>query len=268
LIAEAFLCPLTNGEFSNRIEENSLTGPTPKPDNYRNLQKQAIRKLIEMAQDDSAVSRIPMRPDYESDRAVCLTSVVAIPIPVAQEIERQIIQPLRAIEPVHHYYAPEAMHLTIKNVQVVHDPPSFSEADIERVNRLFAEIIPRRRVFAFSLEQVVAFATSLSLIGYCGHELQELVQALDSGLKRIGIPDNKKYISDSVFFGNITLCRFVRPPSEQFLQAVRERQDAYRAELRVKEIRLISCNAVCARDSLHVWHTYRLRADESLTPWK
>ena len=150
------------------------------------------------------------------------------------------------------------MHLTIKNVRSVHSPPLFTAAEVARVDELFAALIPRHRAFVFSLEEVVAFATSVVLIGYCDESLKRLVQALDAGLRRIGVPDDKRYVSEDIFFGNITLCRFRRPPSAEFLQAVDRLTHAYRRELPIEVLHLITCNAVCGPESRRVVSAYRL----------
>ncbi|MEW5960272.1 MAG: hypothetical protein AB1801_21310, partial [Chloroflexota bacterium] len=206
-------------------------------------------------------SRVPMRADFTTDPAVCLTSVVFVPAEMGQEIYRTLVEPLQAIEPEHHYYRPEAMHLTIKNVRRINDPPRFTPADIQKVDRLFSRLIPRRAAFSLSLEEVAAFATSAALIGYSDERLGELVQALDAGLKRIGLPDDKQYVSDAVFFGNVTLCRYARPPSEPFLARLAGLTDAYRGELHVRQICLISCTAVCLPESRTLWQSYQLREE-------
>ena len=38
------------------------------------------------------------------------------------------------------------------------------------------------------------------------------------------VPDNKKYASDDVIFGNITLCRYVSEPNNSFFTVVREQK--------------------------------------------
>jgi len=178
---------------------------------------------------------------------------------MAQDIHRTLVEPLREVEPVHHYYSPDSMHITIKNVRAVHDPPSFTEEDIEKVNRLLGELIPRHRSVTFSLEEVIPFRTSVSLVGYCDHRLRDLVQALDAGLEEIGVPDNKHYVSDTVFFGNVTFCRFARPPSEAFLEAVENMKYAYRRELKAKVVHLITCNSVCHSASRKILYSYTLQ---------
>ena len=167
-----------------------------------------------------------------------------VPTDLAREIYRAVIAPLKAIEPEHYFYAPDSMHLTIKNIRSVHNPPQFTGADIKKVDRLFARVVPQHRPFGVQLEELVPFTTSLSLIAYSDERLHQLVQTLDSGLSDIGLPDDKRYVSKEVIFGNVTLCRYMQPPSERFLHAVARRTHAFTAELKIKTVHLITCNAV------------------------
>ncbi len=229
--------------------------------NYRAQQKLIVDQLRYTApgQSGSVASIVPIRADYAADPAQALTSVVFVPPDLAGPIEQAIIAPLRAIEPEHHYYRPAAMHLTIKNVRRISHPPRFTPATVEAVHRLYRRIIPQQPAFSFSLEEVTPLATSVALIGYCDERLQTLVQALDAGLTGIGLPDDKQYVSKNVFFGNVTVCRYVHPPSARFFDAVTRLAYAFSGQLRVKDISLIACNAACMPESRTVWHTYTLR---------
>jgi 2'-5' RNA ligase len=200
-----------------------------------------------------------MRADYASDPAMALTSVVFVPPSIATEIRQVLLPPLQAVEPEHHYYPPEAMHLTIKNVRSIHHPPTHTPADIARVHQLYHRLIPAHSAFTVSLEELFSFPTSVALIGYSDERLQLLVQDLDAGLRDIGLADDKQYVSDTVFFGNVTICRFVHPPSTRFFDTMARLSTAFSALLPVQTIHLLSCNAACTPESRTVWHTYHLR---------
>ena len=230
------------------------------PETYRVLQKRMVNRLrAGSGQHSARASVVPTRSDYRTDPAICLTSLVFVPDDVAQDIHRTLVEPLKEIDPAHHYYSPDAMHITIKNIRTVHDPLLFTETDIQKVHHLFADLIPRHHSFFFSLEEVVAFTNSVSLTGYCDDTLKDLIQALDAGLNEIEVPDNKQYVSDTVFFGNVTLCRYVRQPSKRFCEAVEYMARVYESTLKVEEIHLITCNSVCAPESRKILHSYKLR---------
>lgn len=197
--------------------------------------------------------------DFANDTRICLTSVVFVPPEIATRITKNIIEPLREIEPDHYYYPPESMHLTIKNVQVINDPPTFTEADVQKVATMMQTIVPQSAAFLFALEGVVQFPTSVSVMGYCDERLQSLVWSLDDNLRKIGIPDNKKYFSDSIFFGNVSVCRFLREPGVAFKAKLKELSATMIGEMLAKEVSLITCNSVCHPNSLRAVGTYSLK---------
>ncbi len=229
------------------------------PDTYREMQKRAVNQLRAGSQRNMQASVVPIRSDYRTDSAICLTSVVFLPGDIAQDVHRRIVQPLQAVEPDHHYYSPDSMHITIKNIRTIHNPPLFTEADVRKVDRLFRELIPEHPSFSFWLEEVVPFPTSVSLIAYSDVGLWDLVRDLDAGLNQIGVPDNKQYVSDDVYFGNVTLCRYTRRPSREFGEALDQMTNVYQGILKVEVIHLITCNSVCAPESRRILHSYRLR---------
>ena len=226
---------------------------------YSDQQKQLVNQMEEAARQGNFLSSvIGSGADFANDSRVCLTSVLFVPAELGALIVKKIIEPLRAIEPEHYFYSPESMHLTIKNVQIISDPPTFTETDVRKVAVMFEETVPRYPAFSFSLEDVIQFPTSVSVMGYCDERLQGLVQALDNNLKKIGVPDNKKYFSDSIFFGNITVCRFLHEPGPVFIQKLAELRTAVIGQMLAKEITLVTCNSVCHANSLRTVGTYSL----------
>jgi 2'-5' RNA ligase len=85
----------------------------------------------------------------------------------------------------------------------------------------------------------------VALIGYSNQTLQQLIQALDKGLNDSGIPDNKTYFSDTIFWGNLTICRLTHSPGDAFRQQVQELATVKIGEMQVTQIHLVTCNSVC-----------------------
>ncbi|KAB8330475.1 hypothetical protein SD80_027775 [Scytonema tolypothrichoides VB-61278] len=229
-------------------------------DNYIKQQKQIIQQLKDsISQGQNRLSIVEMRSDYENDDAIGLASLTFPSKDIAQTISQKIITPLQSLDSRHFYYSSEELlHITIKNVRTVHNPLLFKNEDVVKVHELFTQIVPNFQSFTFRLEGLILFPTSVSLTGYCDETLRKLVQALDLGLKEIGVPDNKKYISDTVFFGNMTLCRFTDEPIGLFQNKVKELENIYIGEMRVTEISLVICNAVCHPKTKKVIGTYKL----------
>ncbi len=202
---------------------------------------------------------VDLQKDYVNDEQICLTSVVFVPENISRKITEEIIAPLRKIDPTQYFYPPESMHLTIKNVRVIKNPPTFGEEDARKVDKLFSELIPKFPKFEFSVEDVVRWPTSIAVAAYCDDTLQELVSALDEGLKKIGVPDDKKYASDSVYFGSITICRFTQDPNEAFFETLKSFRNRKVGKLKVEKISLIACNAVCHPSSRKIIGEYELK---------
>jgi 2'-5' RNA ligase len=222
-------------------------------------QKEVIRQIKDSIQKGQGrASFVKMRSDYENDDETCLTSVAFISKDIAKAISEKIIQPLKNIEPDHFYYSHELLHLTIKNIRTVYKPPLFNESDVVKVSQLFTEIVPAFKFLTFTFEDLILFPTSVSLIGYCNEALRNLVLALDSGLRKISVPDNKKYFSDTVFFGNITLCRLTHEPSLSFQNKVKDLENIYIGAADVQTIHLITCNSVCSTKTRKIIGTYQL----------
>ncbi len=218
---------------------------------------QQLKNSLDKGQGNFTV--VEMRKDYENDSETCLTSVVFVPGNLAQSISQQIIEPLRSLEAEHFYYTDGLMHSTIKNVRTIHDPPLFTEGDVAKVHQLFGQIIPQFPAFTFTWEDLTLFPTSIALIGYCNQTLQQLVQALDAGLREIGVPDNKTYFSDTVFWGNLTVCRLRYPPTALLRQRVKELEAIQIGEMSVTQIHLVTCNSVCHPKTRKIIGTYPLK---------
>lgn len=227
--------------------------------NYFQKQKQLVKEMkLSLAKGVVKSTVVEMQSEYEHDDQTCLTSLVFIPQDIAHKITKIIIEPLKQLEPEYFYYPAESMHLTIKSIRTIHKPPLFTEDDVAKVNRLFRKIIPKFKSFFFQLEDLVMFPASLYLMGYCDSTQQKLVKKLDAGLKQIGVPDDKKYFSDEIFFGNITLCRFTHQPSEAFVKKVKELENIKVGKLVIDKINLIICNVVCHPKTRRIVGTYKL----------
>jgi len=87
---------------------------------------------------------------------------------------------------------------------------------------------------------------SLSIRCYCAESIRGLLAEVREGFKAAGVPDNKKYASQEVFFGNVTFCRFASPPTDtRWKKLVDELKDVDFGQLNVKEVHLVTTNGVC-----------------------
>lgn len=208
------------------------------------IEKQVERKFLQF----SIVSPIN---DYENDSRMSLTSV-HFPKEKLLEIMYQLfIEPLRMIDPHHYYYSNDSLHMTIKNIKVIHDPPQFTSKDINIAKHIFQEVIAKHCKFNIYFYRLMLFPHNLSLIGTTDPELDTIVLDLDTRLKNAGIPDDKKYINIRFFFSNITLARFTSPVSHTFIEKVNElSRNVNIMPYEVDSISLLSCNAVLKKRNI------------------
>lgn len=146
--------------------------------------------------------------DYDNDTRVCLTSVHLPSQSLIKAIREKIINPLKQIESDYYYYSADSLHMTVKNVRVINDPPHFTEEVISKAERVFSQVIPKHKKFNVYFYRLLLFPNNLALIGTTDPELDELFLDLDKGLNREGIPDDKIYINPKYYFCNMTLARF------------------------------------------------------------
>ena len=227
-------------------------------DSIRRQQEEAVQQMLDsFSAGTLRPSVVEMRQDYENDPAICTTSVALPPKALLDRIEAQILTPLRALEPDHYYYPTSSFHMTIRNVRTI-DADDLSEGDLQKVEALFAEEVPQHVVFPVMFDRFARYPTSLALIGYTNREHVELVASLGEGLERVGVPDDKVYARDDLFWMSMTVCRLSHEPSEQFLKEVERLEHALSETVQVSEVQLVQCNAVFAETSRVMLGTYSL----------
>ncbi|MCC6711486.1 MAG: hypothetical protein IT416_04020 [Candidatus Pacebacteria bacterium] len=183
--------------------------------------------------------------DFVNDQRLALTSVHFPNQDFINKIQQTVIEPLRVIQPEHFYYSAEFMHMTVKNVKTINDPPLFDQRVITTTKQVFDQVVPQHQAFNAYYYRLLLFPYNLALIGTTDQELDELVSDLDTSLNQAGVPDNKKYLNDRYFFSNVTLARFNRPVNQEFRAKVAELSASFRPfSYRLDSLTLLTCNAV------------------------
>lgn len=160
--------------------------------------------------------------DYDSDPRLCLTGIHFPRQELLETLYRVFINPLKEISPNHYYYEKSSLHLTIKSVRVINNPPHFNEKDTEKAKEVFGKVIPRHHRFQVYFYRLLLFLNNLALIATTDPELDEIVLDLDKELKKTGIPDDKQYSNSQYFFTNMTLTRFNAPLTQEFKEKINE----------------------------------------------
>ena len=227
---------------------------------YQLGQIRVINQLEKQIQKGSQnFSTVDPVSDYVNDKRICLTSVHFPSSKLITEIKNQIIKPLKSIDSNHFYYPDTSLHLTIKNIRIISNPPNFSEADINAAKEVFENTICSHYRFRVYFYKLLMFKDSLSLIGTTDDELDNIILDLDSKLKNFGILDDKRYINKNHFFCNMTLVRFSTKPSENFHTKVKKLfNNTNMNPYWIDSVSLVSTNATLTKRTKH--GTWKLKS--------
>ncbi len=194
--------------------------------------------------------------NYSEDSRICLTSVHIPYNDLITNVQNALIEPLRKLSSDYFYYPPDSLHMTIKNIRVINDPPHFTQEDIKKSKKVFAFAIPQHKKFQVYFYRLLLFPNNIALIGTTDPELDNMVLDLDQKLKEVGVTDDKKYINSQYFFSNMTLARFNNPPTESFLQKVKELSNSINFEPYIVDsvTLLTSTAALTKRNIIGTWN--------------
>ncbi len=212
-------------------------------------QKEVINQIEAQAKSKSlSFSTVALVSDYANDPQISLTGVHLPHKQLIEQIEQQLIKQLRVVEPDFYHYPQDSLHMTIKGVGVV---PNSDQHDIKKAEAIFSDVSSRHHRFGVYFYRLILFPHSLALVGTSDPELDNIILDIDSMLTQQGIPDDKIYINSRYFFSNMTLVRFNREPSAEFVSTVDRLSKSIRFEpYTVDSITLLTCNAVLKRRNI------------------
>jgi len=197
--------------------------------------------------------------DYAGDQKICLTSVVFLSPSLRQAVVEKIVGPLQNTDRRQYYSHFDSLHITTQNVRTIHQPPLFTNQDIIKAKEVFQKVVPKYKVFNFNLRGLLELPTSLAIRAYSDSTLKDLVLELRQELRQAGVPDDKKYASEEVVFGNTTICRYTTKPNADFMSKVHELKNTEIGNLEVTKISLITTNVVCHPNKTKIIETYNLQ---------
>jgi hypothetical protein len=208
-------------------------------------QQMDAMNALEGIQAQQLATLVSFSNDFDSDRRLCLTCVAFVDQEFAAAISEDLITRLQVHWPEHYFYKPASLHLTLQNVRTISDPPKFTENDIVRVGKEFGKTIRESDPLELEIDGLLRLPTSLCLRAYSDQSMLDLVEKLREDLVRIGLPDDKQYFRGDVIFGNITICRYSRAPSPEFLELAQELVGRLARRWSVQEAALITTSAIC-----------------------
>ncbi len=184
---------------------------------YQDQQYQLFNQLESAFQRGEQPCKIyPQITDYANDPRRCLTIAGWIDHDLATEIDEILIQPLKAVDPRQYYYPQDNLHTTLLTLFLAAAPPLFTQADIDIITKVLTKVMPKLKPITYHLKGLFLMPNSIGIRGYTGHELHETITTIRAALAERGIVIDPGLASDEVYFGHITLCRFITPPNSAF----------------------------------------------------
>ena len=219
---------------------------------HQEEQVKVIDKVEEQVKNSSlGFSTVAPVENYENDTRICLTSVHLPNQELVAKVQDTLIKPLREISSDIFYYPPDSLHMTIKNIRVINDPPHFMDEDKQKAKEVFASVIPNHKKFQVYFYRLLVFPNNIALIGTTDPELDSIILDLDKHLNSAGIADDKKYLNSQYFFSNMTLARFNNKPTPEFIKKVNELSDSPVFEPYVVDsVTLITCTVVFTKRNI------------------
>lgn len=219
---------------------------------YQLKQIEVINSLEQQVKNKSmGFSTVAPVNNYASDTRRCLTSVHLPHQELITQVQDQLIKPLQKISPDYFFYPEDSLHITIKNVRVINDPPHFTQEDIGEAERVFEIVLPKHKKFNVYFYRLLLFPNNLALIGTTDPEMGSIFLDLDRELKAAGVLDDKKYINSQYFFCNMTLTRFNKAPGKKFLQKIEDLSQSISFEPYVVDsVTLVTSTAVFTKKKI------------------
>ncbi len=224
---------------------------------HQQKQIEIINQIEKQVRNDSleASAVIPVE-NFDEDTRMCLTSVHFPHQSFVNSIYTSITKPLQKLFPQAYYYSPSSLHLTIKNVRVINDPPHFTDYDVNTAKKVCEKVVPSHKQFLVYPYRLLLFKNNLALMNTTDEELDTIILDLDRELNKVHISDDKHYINSRYFFSNMTLARFSTSPPQEFIDRVHEISATLKIPVyTVNSVSLLTSNAAMKKRISHgIWY--------------
>lgn len=203
---------------------------------------------------------VPITQDYQNDNRIGLTSVILLPQNIQNIIIEKVIKPLKEIDPNQYYYPPpNSLHITIFCIKSVNNPITYTQRDIEIVEKVFSEVIPKYQKFNFEIRGLFDLPTSLGIRAYSDEIFGGLVQELREKIRKQGVVDDKILASNEIFFSNITICRHRRETNSDYKNWIIENKDLYFGNVEAEDVYLATSNVTFQPHKTKVITKFKLK---------
>lgn len=196
--------------------------------------------------------------NYALDNRYYLTSVSFLTENLQETILNEIIEPLKETDPRQYYYLKKSLHVTIFNVYMPNHIDLVTTEKLYKIRSIFKKVMSKHPPIEFELRGLFELPTSIGIRCYCNENLKYLIQDLEKELAKINIKNEKRLASEEIFFGNVTVCRFVDKPNDAFKQVIKKLKHTSFGNFTAGSVSLIKSNAVVHPNMTRTFDTYTL----------
>jgi len=227
---------------------------------YAAQQQVAVSTLQAQFDQGLATSATIVAPvqEYTLDNRRFL-GVLAFPPPPAIEKIQLLQAALQAADSRQFYIPGHGLHITIKNIRTIADPPKFSSQDVINASALLSTVVPNHSRIAMLGQGLLITPSSVSIPLFTTAGYGDLVTDLNHNLNKIGLPDDKAYSSQTVFFTNITIVRYTTKPNESFFQQLTAGNTIGIAPFVVDSVSLVTSNLAFSTRHYQNFVSYRFQ---------
>lgn len=220
---------------------------------HQQKQKEIINTIEKQVACDALQATVVLPVEnFEQDSRICLTSIHFPHKRFVTEVYTSISEPLKKLFPDAYFYSPSSLHLTIKNIRVINNPPRFSKENIKTAIYVFDKVIPIHKAFSIYPYRLLLFKNNLALMNTTDEELDAIILDLNRELECALIPDDKQYVNTEYFFSNMTLARFSGMSPAEFREKVHSISSSLLLPIyKVDSVSLITSNAVMKKLEVH-----------------
>lgn len=198
--------------------------------------------------------------NYALDNRFYLTSVSFLLEPLQETILKEIIELLKEADPNQYYYLKKSLHITIFNVYMPNHIDLVTVDKLNKIRAIFKKVLSKHPPIEFELRGLFELPSSIGIRCYCNENLRNVIQDLEKELAKINIKNEKRLASEEIFFGNVTIARFVTKPNAAFKKVVKKLKHTSFGTFTAESVSLIKSNAVVHPNMTVTYDTYQFKS--------
>jgi 2'-5' RNA ligase len=174
---------------------------------------------------------------------------------------------LQDADPRQFYVPPNALHLTMKSIRTIADPPNYTAEELSRVKALLPDFTREYSPIPMVGHGLLRTPTSCSIPVSTEAEFGRFVCDLDRVLNTQGVPDDKLYYSTEVFFSNVTFVRYSCTPNKEFWDVLSGFDSLELPLFFIDTVKLLSSNLAFSHELYEEFGAFKLNIRKVPSFW-